>query len=59
MEYLKKEKFGYSISYKNVKDIIKKIHLINNNYKQISENAREASKVFNWNDVSKDYKKIY
>ena len=59
MEFLKKVKFGYSIDYKNIKDIIKKIKLIKENYNIISKNACSNSKWFNWDEVSKKFKDLY
>lgn len=50
---------GYPVVAGDSKDIAKKIELIVGNYEQISRNALEAYKQFNWKILSEKYQSIY
>lgn len=50
---------GYPVVAGDSKDIAKKIELIVGNYEQVSRNALEAYKEFNWNILSERYRSIY
>ena len=50
---------GYHVRSKDTKDIANKIIGITKNYKTISENCTKESLLFNWNEISTEYKEIY
>lgn len=52
-------KVGYHVKYNNAKEIANRIMDIKHNYKEMSKNAQESSKQFNWKDISGKYVDIY
>jgi len=50
---------GYAVDADAPQDIAKKIQMIVDNYEDMSKNALEAYKKFNWNKISQYYSDIY
>lgn len=56
--YFEDGQVGYGVK-NNVEDVIEKIKLLLDNYQNISKNAYESSRIFNWEDVIENYTSIY
>ena len=50
---------GYRINYNNIQDIVNKIKLIKNDYLKFSKNASKNAKIFNWDDITLQFKMLY
>ena len=50
---------GYHVNDNNVQDVVQKIRMIINDYKDISLNCTIASSKYDWNIISKRYRDIY
>src|SRR5699024_10762578 len=52
-------KVGYPVKLDDVKDFYEKIHLIINNYEQMSKNSLANFRKFNWDTISEEFIKVY
>lgn len=58
-KYFRDGEVGYPINYNSVEDGVKAILSILDNYDNISNQCIENSKLFSWNKIAKEYRKIY
>lgn len=57
--YFENGEIGYSVVPNSVEDVKDKIKLVINNYQNLSRNAINRAKEFNWQLISEKYAKIY
>ncbi|WP_300385496.1 glycosyltransferase family 4 protein, partial [Clostridium sp.] len=58
-KFFKDGEVGYPIEYNNIKEGVEAIINIINDYKNVSNNSKEYSKIFDWRLMADKYKKIY
>lgn len=55
----KEGEVGYSVKYNSINEIIENIKKISCNYESITKRAYNCAKIFDWDVIEKEYKKIY